>query len=425
MTSLYLVLWIAGGILLQLVIYLAIIFWRHWRDYLALRHTAAALNIAVKPLNESDAPEAPTAAWSGLRSFRVERKVTEDAQQEICSFYLKPEDGQALAPFFPGQFLIFRLDIPSATGGTEPVVRCYSLSDAPRVDGYRVSIKRAPAPNAQSIPPGRSSNYFHDQVALGSLLQVHAPSGHFYIDRSDNPVILIGGGIGITPMLSMLEWCLTTQPEREIWLFYGVRNGREMVMKSHFKELAAVHPSFHLQVCFSDPQPDDVAQTDYQHAGRIDVPLLRRVLPLKPYHFYICGPTPMMESLVPALEDWGVPDGRIHFEAFGPASVKRKNTTLTALAVAQSEVSTSDIVVTFAKSGKQLPWQADAATLLDFVESHGIAVSSGCRAGGCGTCQTTIREGEVTYRQLPEFDPEPGTCLLCVCTPKTSVTLEI
>ena len=83
-----------------------------------------------------------------------------------------------------------------------------------------------------------------------------------------------------------------------------------------------------------------------------------------------------------------------------------------------------DIVVSFAKSGKQLNWDASAGSLLAFAEANGIAVDSGCRAGGCGTCQTGIAAGEVAYGQSPDFDPEPGNCLLCVCTPKTSVTLE-
>jgi ferredoxin len=82
------------------------------------------------------------------------------------------------------------------------------------------------------------------------------------------------------------------------------------------------------------------------------------------------------------------------------------------------------IVVTFARSGKQLTWLPSSGNLLKFAESNGIAVKFGCRAGSCGTCQTTIQAGEVSYLQPPDYDPEPGTCLLCSCTPKTSVTLE-
>lgn len=425
MTSLSLLLWIVSGIVLQLAIYLGIGFWRHWLDYQSLCSRAAELDLPVSQDVSKDAENTAIAAWPGFRTFRVDRKVFEDATQSVCSFYLMPEDGQPLPPFLPGQFLTFRLDMPATTGGTEQIIRCYSLSDAPCPDCYRVSIKRVPPPMGSHVPPGRSSNYFHDQVAVGSLLQVRAPIGHFHIDRSDAPVVLIGGGIGITPMLSMLNWCLTEQPAREIWLFYGARQGRELVMKSHLETLAAAHPNFHLRVCFSDPLPEDVSGRDYQLRGFINVDLLRMQLPLKPYHFYICGPTPMMESLVPALEDWGIPDGHIHFEAFGPASIKRKPSATTSVATSQAEATGAEIVVTFFKSGKQLPWQSSVGNLLEFAESNGIAVNNGCRAGSCGTCQTTIRAGEVAYRQPPDYDPEPGTCLLCVCTPKTSVTLEV
>jgi uncharacterized protein len=421
MTSLSLLLWIVLGIALQVAIFLGIGFWRHWQGYQALRNRATESDLpAAAVMPEIDEP-ATVAAWPGYRTFRVERKVAEDAAQSVCSFYLVPEDDQPLPSFLPGQFLTFRLDVASAAGGNEQIIRCYSLSDAPRPDHYRVSIKRVPPPTGCDVPPGRSSNYFHEHVAAGSLLQVRAPAGHFHIDRNDAPVVLIGGGIGITPMLSMLNWCLAEQPGREVWLFYGVRHGREMVMKSHLEALAAAHPNFHLRLCFSDPLPDDLLERDYKHHGRVDVGLLRAQLPLKPYHFYICGPTPMMASLVSALEDWGVPDARIHFEAFGPASIKRRS----AAAVAPPAATTdADIVVTFAQSGKQLAWQPSAGSLLEFAEANGISVNSGCRAGGCGTCQTTIRAGEVAYRQSPDYDPEPGTCLLCVCAPKTSVTLE-
>ena len=251
---------------------------------------------------------------------------------------------------------------------------------------------------------------------------MRAPSGNFHIDRSDSPVVLIAGGIGVTPLLSMIDWCLAQQPEREVWLFYGVRNSRDMMNKAYLESLAAKNRNFHLRVCFSDPLPYDVAVRDYQHPTRIDLHVLRVQLPLKPYHFYICGPASMMESLVPALIDWGVPDARIHYEAFGPASIKRRATTKSAPLI---PVDDKGIAVTFAQSDKKASWRPSAGTLLEFAEANGVSVASGCRAGGCGSCQTKIRSGEVTYQQLPDYDPEPGSCLLCVCTPKTDVTLEI
>lgn len=417
MTSLSLLLWIVAAIVLQVAIFLAIGFWHHWRNYQSLRGSLAAY--LAGPAAPPEPNDVGAAAWTGYRTFRVDRKVVEDAAQSVCSFYLVPEDGEALPPFLPGQFLTFRLELPKVSGDSEQIVRCYSLSDAPRPEAYRVSIKR--------LPFGRSSNFFHDHVRVGSRLQVRAPAGHFYLDRSDSPVVLIGGGIGITPLLSMLNWCLAEQPGREIWLFYGLRHGRELVMGAALKELAAAHPNFHLHLCYSDPEPADQLPHEPPHRGRIDLSLLRLKLPLKPYHFYICGPAPLMESLVPALEEWGVPDSRIHFEAFGPASVKLRPAAagLGTVPAPRRAVEAADIVVTFARSGRQFAWRPGAGSLLEFAETNGVGVDSGCRAGGCGTCQTTIRAGEVVYRQTPDYDPDPGSCLLCVCEPKTSVTLEV
>jgi uncharacterized protein len=404
MTALTLFAWISLAIALQVAVFLGFRFSGHWRRYRQLELAEPETDVAAAPV-VADTPAQP-AAWRGLRSFRVAHRVVEDPSGSVCSFHLVPEDGQPLPSFHPGQFLTFEVDMPEG----DKLVRCYSLSDAPHPDHYRVSIKR--------LPSGRSSNHFHDHVAVGATLSLRAPSGHFYLEPGTTPIVLIAGGIGITPMLSMLNWSLAQQPEREVWLFYGVRNGREQIMRAHLESQSSRHGSFHLHICHSDPLPDEVAGRDYHHAGRVSIDLLRLQLPLNQYQFYVCGPGPMMASIVAGLEDWGVPDTRIHFEAFGPASVQRRKPAGDAVAAA------SDISITFAKSGKQLPWDSDAGSLLEFAEREGIKVDSSCRGGACGTCQTTIVAGEVEYRQAPDHDPEPGTCLLCVCTPKTSLTLE-
>lgn len=422
MTSLNLLLWIALGIGLQVGLFLGIGFWRHWQSYSRLKQGLPAIEetpAAAGPV------KAEIAGWTGFRAFKVVRRVVEDGAGQICSFYLEPEDGKPLPAYKPGQFLTFRLDLAGADGsGSEQIVRCYSLSDAPQPDRYRVSIKRVPPPPGQDYPPGRSSNFFHDHVRVGTTLQVRAPSGHFYLEPGSGPVVLIAGGIGITPLLSMLDWCQAHHAEREIRFFYGVRNSREAAFAARLGEIAAARPNVHLYVCFSDPMPEDRPGTDFHHRGRVDVALLRMTLPLRPYHYYICGPTPMMESLVAGLEDWGVATANIHYEAFGPASIAHRNTAAVATAVSGG-ASASDLTVSFARSHKQARWSPSCASLLEFAEAQGIAIDSGCRAGGCGTCQTTILSGEVAYRQAPDYDPEPGSCLMCVCTPKTHVTLEL
>jgi ferredoxin-NADP reductase len=419
MTSLNLLLWITSGILLQLSIFVGIRYWRHWMQY---RQLPDIKNEAGE-IPSSHAENISASSWLGFRTFRVDRKIFEDTAQSICSFYLVPVDEKSLPVFQPGQFLTFSLALPPSKDGSEQLMRCYSLSDAPREDYYRVSIKRVPAPSGMNVSPGRSSNYFHDHVSVGSLLQVRTPAGHFYIDNSDDPVVLVCGGIGITPMLSMLNECLTQRPEREVWLFYGVRNSTELIMQSQLKALESAHSNFHLWICASRPLSEDRLGIEHKHLGHVDINLLRAQLPLKSYHYYICGPAPMLESIVPALEEWGVPESRIHYEAFGPASIKRAASVVKGNT--QEAETAKEIVVKFAQSKKEFQWKPSDANLLEFAESNGIDVNFGCRAGGCGACQTTILSGEVSYRHPPDFDPEEGKCLLCVSTPKTSVTLEL
>ena len=413
------------GILVQVVLFSALAIVRHMKAYQFLQRFLSGLGI--RPPEESpldtlkdvsgftDTGSGP-GSWKGLRDFRVSSKVFEDKDKNICSFSLSPVDGGALANYQPGQFLTFQLDIPGK-GGDGSLVRCYSLSDGPGGDSYRVSIKRVPPPTDRpELPPGLSSNHFHDHIQKGDVLKVRAPSGHFFLERGSSPVVLIGGGIGITPMLSMLSDTLNNNSNRAIWIFYGVRNSAEHAMKRHIEELAKEHDNFHLRVCYSAPKQWDKKGVDYQHKGRVDINLLRLSLPFRVYDFYICGPRPMLESIVPGLEDWGVPDQHIHYEAFGPASINRR--------ARKQEASGEEFTVTFAKSGVTAMWDGSEDTLLDFAESNGVEIASGCRAGGCGSCQTEISEGEVAYTQSPDFDPEPGACLPCVSRPKKNLVVE-
>ena len=359
-------------------------------------------------------------SWQGYKEFIVQRRELEDVNNSICSFYLVPTDDNPLATFKPGQFLTFKLQIEDPdTHKLKSVVRCYSLSDTPRPDYYRVSIKRIPSPFEQpDVPAGVSSNFFHDYVQEGSRLLVKAPSGHFHLmEEEPLPIVLIGGGIGITPMLSILNTIITNEINREVWLYYGIRNSDEYIMKNHLQTLANTHENFHLQVCYSAPSKNDVKGIDYQHDGRVSIPLLRDTLKLKRYQFYVCGPKPMMESIVPGLEDWGVDSKDIYYESFGPATlIKHEKKSLPGNSQA--------ITVTFSRSGKSIPWDTAADSLLEFAEANDIEVDSGCRAGSCGSCQTAVKSGEVDYNQEADADVAPGHCLLCISTPKNDLTLD-
>jgi len=382
----------------------------------------ATSNIA--PLVSSEALEKTPPAWLGFKDFTVQRRVMEDKAESICSFYLTPVDGQPLPSFKPGQFLTFKLQIKDPTSGeTKSIVRCYSLSDSPNPDYYRVTIKRIPPPaNQPDLPPGLSSNHFHDHVQEGMRLSVKAPSGHFYLmEKEPLPIVLVGGGIGITPMLSIANTLLGSGSSREIWLFYGVRNSDDHAMKEHLEKLQKAHANFHLHVCYSRPGEQDEEGVDYQHSGHVDLNRLRLTLQLKRHQFYICGPRAMMESLVPALGDWGVATDDIYYESFGPASLPKHKKAKPQ--VSKPTGTQQAITVTFSKSGKSIAWDPDAESLLELAESNGIEVDSGCRAGSCGSCQTVLESGEVDYNQDPDAEIEDGHCLLCISKPKSDLTL--
>jgi len=360
-------------------------------------------------------------SWNGFRKFKISRKVPEGGG--ICSFYFSPHDGKPLPPFKPGQYLTFGLDI---AGQKKQVIRCYSLSDSPyHSDYYRCSIKAVGVPrDMPDVPPGLSSNHFHDGVNEGDIIDIKAPGGHFFMDTTkQSPVVLIGGGIGLTPVLSMLNQIIESGSKRETWFFYGVRDSNEQVMKEHLEQIAREHENIHMCVCYSRPQEADVEGKDYQYAERVSVDLFKRILPSNNYDFYMCGPPPMMNTIVPALEEWKVPEKNIHFEAFGPATVKKTKTETNKKATSASAAS-AGVRITFAKSGKTLDWDPEIGSILDFAEENEIDIDFGCRAGNCGTCITAIKEGEIDYLNEPGAEPEAGSCLACISVPKGNLSID-
>lgn len=406
MTASVLLSFIVAGLLLQLATGIAISVWRRRTDGRVSRSMAL------------ESAQISTAAWAGWREFRIVRREFEDEAHTQCSFYLAPVDGSPLPPYEPGQFLTFSVQSAAECS----VIRCYSLSDKPDPDRYRITVKRIPPLTARpEMPGGVCSNHFHDQLHEGDIVKVKAPSGRFCIDsNSDIPAVLIAGGIGITPMISMLQWSLAKKPERDIHLYYGLRDGSQHAFRRRLDELAGTHPRFHLNVAYSRPGPNDLQGRDYHCAGHVDADLIRRTLSHGRHQFYVCGPPAMMESLVPALVQWGVPLHDIHYEAFGPSSALAASSELEN----RHPTFAAPLDVQLRRSGRTLVWDGQDESLLAFAERHGVAVESGCRSGSCGTCETQLISGVVRYARQPDHEVAPGHCLLCVAKPESSLVLE-
>jgi uncharacterized protein len=352
------------------------------------------------------------ADWNGWRPFRVAAIVDEAC--DVKSFYFTPEDGQPLRPFAPGQYLTFRL--PHAEGET-PLVRCYSLSDRPRQDFFRTTIKRIDAPADQpGALPGRGSNYFHNHVHVGDVVDVRAPAGTFLLDPlSTEPIVLVGAGIGVTPLVSMLEAIVQTGQKRDVYLLLGFRNGAEHPFKERVAAICAENPQLRLHVSYSVPVESDMLYRDYNHHGRVTLERLRQVLPSSNFRFYVCGPGQLMETLVPALWEWGVPESHVHFEAFGPASVR---------SASHGRESVEPCEVRFERSGRSATWDGSLASILEFGEAAGVAMPSGCRAGSCGECMMAIRSGNIATVKQPGIPVPTGHCLTCISVPKGELVLD-
>jgi ferredoxin-NADP reductase len=380
------------------------------QERLALEIKAAMLKIQTV--------EQARVAWNGIRKFTVVQKVPECA--DTFSFHLKPHDGKPLPAFRPGQYLTFQVTPP---GSAKPIIRCYSLSDSARPTHYRVTIKRCPPPTDSEHPPGVISSYFCDTVKVGDILDVKAPSGHFFLDmEKGRPVVLISGGVGVTPMIAMANALVEAGSTREIWFFFGARNSREHMFKDAVAALAAKYNNIRLHICYSKPLPTDVLGRDYQHEGRVTVELFKELLPSNNYDYFLCGPGAFMESITDDLRTWGVPDSWVHFEAFGPASVKRAAKPEIKAALTRAPMGGVD--VTFAKSGKKASWNGDHGSLLELAEEQGIRIDAGCRAGNCGSCLIAIKAGEVEYLGNHGADAEAGSCLACICKPKGRLVVD-
>jgi nitric oxide dioxygenase len=248
--------------------------------------------------------------WNGWRDFIIERVV--DESSIIRSFTLVPADGGTVIRHKPGQYLGFALDLP----GIGKLRRNYSISCAPNDRAYRITVKREAGPG---VPVGAASNWLHDRALPGTVLRVAPPAGDFFLDtQSDSPVVLVSGGVGLTPMVSMLETIAATQPERPTWWVHGALNGRVHAMRSHVRDLAARTPGVQTTTFYAEPLPGDRAGAVFDVRGLISARWLAQHTPLDRATYYLCGPKPFLRSLVGGLLAEGVPAARVRYEFFGP-----------------------------------------------------------------------------------------------------------
>lgn len=251
--------------------------------------------------------------WTGFKPFKVIRKQPES--DEITSFYLSPLDGEPLAPRHAGQYITLRVTLPDGS----KAMRNYSLSDSANSPYYRISVKRE-GPSDGQAPAGVVSNYLHDHITPEAVIEVAPPAGEFTLElpaNSKHQVVMLAGGVGITPLLSMIRSILEDQPQRPVCLIQAARDKSVAAFEDELTALAEKHPNFAWHIRFSDETMKNVKP--HQSLGLIDAALVKQLADAGQADFYLCGPPAMLKHSYQILDQLDVESERIHSEFFGPA----------------------------------------------------------------------------------------------------------
>ncbi|WP_417480657.1 2Fe-2S iron-sulfur cluster-binding protein [Maricaulis maris] len=340
-------------------------------------------------------------------TLEVAERVRES--RNVVSFRFKVVEGD-LAPFTAGQYLPIRLGLP------ERPISTYTISSDPRDrSGYRISVKLEPEGKG-------GSRHLHEAAEVGARFLAERPRGKFVLAEDDRPVLLLTGGIGVTPALAMLAE-LARHPDRPTWFVHACQNAQEHSFADEVAALAGAAPHVSTHVAYAEGCEEDLAEGRCQSIGLLDRETLRMLLPQDAYRVYLCGPDGFMTAMRAVLVSLGVPDSEIQQESFGGALAEAPRQEPTGRPAAASDG--GGPVVRFARSDLEFTWDGSSGTLLEFAEAQGLSPNFECRDGICGTCACRKLSGEVAYAEEPLDSPEDGHVLLCCSVPKGDVTLDI
>lgn len=269
--------------------------------------------------------------WTDWRDFRITKKLRESS--EITSFYLEPVSGEKLPPFKPGQYISVMTKVPEFKYMQS---RQYSLSAAPNSSYYRISVKaerNAPpvSGSAKHSHPGWISNILHQDKKEGDVVKVSHPAGEFYcdVDEVKGPVVLMSAGVGLTPMISILDTLVEQNlTSRGVGWIHATRSSEVQAFADHIRAVVKEQEGVTATVFNKSPSEDEVEGVDYKSKSRMSVDVLGEkdlYLHDAETQYYVCGPDAFMADMSRQLQEKGVAEGRIHMEVFGTGQlVNRK-----------------------------------------------------------------------------------------------------
>jgi ferredoxin-NADP reductase/MOSC domain-containing protein YiiM/ferredoxin len=354
-------------------------------------------------------------AWRGFRPVVVVGSRAESA--DVRSFEFAAEDGSPLPPAQPGQYIMVRL---MSDADAPAVTRSYSLCGPPGTATYRIGVK-----NEQ----GLASLFLHKSVRAGSRLEISAPRGSFALAAGETPVVLISAGVGVTPMLAMLQAtaATNTHASRPVWWLHAARDRAHHSFAKEANDLLVTIPASHRCVIYSRPAPGDTLGQDFDRIGHLSLDLLHELGVPQDADFYLCGPSGFLDDLQQGLAAWGIPWPRVHVELFGPAPARTPGIASVAASLPHRPdgPAGSGPMVTFLRSGLAVPWDSRFGSLLELAEACAVPVRWACRSGVCHNCESGLIEGELAYAPEPLDLPADGNALICCSAPKTAVQLDL
>ena len=317
-----------------------------------------------------------------------------DQTEDIRTFRLRRPTG---FDYKPGQFLTVQIPV-----GGKPLIRCYSICTAPSTREFlEISVKRQ----------GVVSGALHRMVGTGSELLVRRPAGPFVYPADDpRPLVLLAGGVGITPLISMLRHAVASEPKRKVTLVLSVREPKDIPFRDELLTVSSRHPQARVVVAVTRGGTGPGF-----HAGRVDGELIRHLTGEPADAVYcICGPQPMIEGMKSLLASLGVPPGRVRAEAFEAA-----------VASATTLGAREPVDLVLAKTGRRVK-VPPGKTILEAAESAGAEIPFSCRAGVCQTCRTRLVAGEVDSEApaLDQQDRDAGYIYPCAAWAKVSCVID-
>ena len=422
------------GVMLILLLFAVVMAWM----YLFKMRRAAALlgelrdrpvgpeereQMELTPPTDTTIPETPATSTAAIPVASPPGKVERyngplrvvgifSETHDVKTFRLAASDGQPLTfTYEPGQFATLTLTLPEQS---KPVKRSYTIASSPTQRDYlELTIKRE--------DQGLVSRFMHDTVVLNDQLTVKVPNGRFYFNgRNTDSVVLVSGGVGITPMMSAARYLTDKCWPGEIYFLFCARTSHDFIFEQELTYMQARHKNLHVLVSMT--RAEGTSWMGPQ--GRFNARLIGDFVPdIISKKIHICGPQPMMDGVISMLAELGVPESLIETEAFGAAPPAKK-TPPPPSAVAPSKETT--VTAQFLTSQKTAQMSADE-TVLEAAEALDVEIESSCRAGSCGSCMVKLVSGDVTMEiddALEEGDKTQGFILACQAIASTDIEVE-